>query len=392
MLLSAILSALLAGAAHAQGPGTVVDVTPTGAVEPAAIRHGAQYPVDSYLIGYESTALDGSSTVITAHLLVPRLPAPRKVPVYVFGTGTTGLIDRCAPSTEHIRGINWGQYRAHTLAHAGQGVIGIMPDYMGFGDPDMLQPYFVAEAEGRVMLDAIRAAANFVEQQGTNARAGGGFVAGFSQGGHAAFAAADRHADYGADVDLRGVIGYGPTTDVAGVLREFTVVAPMIIYTYSRLYGTDKIDPAAILSGQWAANLEHDVTSQCIGAMQQQYPWSPGPMFTAEFTEALLNDSLGESYPGVHELLEKNSTGLSGHGIPALILQGTEDVVINIDTQSAFVAELCRTGAAVRYPNYFGARHDTREVAFYDVQEWMRNLVDGGVPPTDCGLFAGGSY
>lgn len=391
--LVATLLAVLALATPAWGqPGTLLEITLEGVFQPAQIDRlsdagvpAARYAVAVYWIRFESTALDGSPTPITAQLFVPQLPEPAERPLYVFGAGSTGLRDACAPSLEHRLGIRWGNYRGHIMARAGHGLIGVLPDYMGFGDPAMLQPYFSAAAEGRVMLDAIRAAKNFLAQNG-ELRAAGAFVAGFSQGGHAAFAAADLRAEYAPEVTLHGVIGYGPTTDVVALLREFTVVAPLIVYTYARLYGEERFDPRLILAERWLASLERDVTGQCIGGIQSHYPYSVSAMFTPAFAAALADDTLAEAFPEIYRILSENSSGLSGHGLPALIQQGTEDSVVRLGTQHAFVRALCAAGSPVRYPNYLGSRHDTRAEGFALALAWMEAITRGEKPPSDCAL------
>jgi acetyl esterase/lipase len=393
--LSLIPAQLLAGK-----PGDIISVTKVETLAPADIDllqpalftdvapPKARFTVDSYLVRLDSTFLDGKPTPVTAQVFVPRFPDRAKRILYVFAPGSTGLRDACRPSREHIAGIHWGLYRTHVLGHVGQGTIGVLPDYMGFGDPDPthLQPYMNAVAEGRMMLDTIRAARSFIAQ---NASAGvsdtSAFVAGFSQGGHAAFAAADLQAAYANDVHIDGIIGYGPSTDVPALFREFPMVAPMAIYTYSKLYGKDLFDPDGILAARWAKTLEKDVTRQCVGGMQSYYPSSPRDLYTSNFANALIKGNLATVFPAVYKILEENSTGLSGHGVPALILEGSEDVVVSVKSQEAFVKALCRAGSAVQYVLYKGRRHDTRQIGFQTARSWMESLTRGESPPSNCG-------
>ena len=161
-------------------------------------------PVDCYLVRFESSYSNGEPAMITAQLFLPRVPLDELRMAYVFAPGTTGILDACRPSREHIAGIRWGLYRAHVLAFAGRGVVGLLPDYTGFGDPQRFQPIYNAEVEGRMMLDAVRALHRFLEVQGKEETDDGireaedlsVFVSGFSQGGHAAFAAADLRRRY----------------------------------------------------------------------------------------------------------------------------------------------------------------------------------------------------
>lgn len=353
----------------------------------------ARLSVDSWLISFHSRYPDGSPALITAQVFIPRSTDSAVRPLYVFATGSTGLTAACRPSREHIAGIRWGLYRTHVLVFAGQGVIGVLPDYMGFADKGRLQPFYSAVAEGRMMLDTARAMRTFLSRgapaggssaaaRGTGMKGMSTFVAGFSQGGHAAFAAADLRASYAPDVRLSGVIGYGPATDLVALFREFPVDAPMAIHTYSTMYGRKRFDPAVILRPEWAETLEDDVTRQCIGGMQAYYPWEPREMYRKEFADALLSGRLPTAYPSIYKVLRENSTGLGGHRVPALILEGTDDVVVSVLFQTEFASALRRHGSAVQLSIYTGARHDTRQRGFTEALAWMQTITRGGRPPS----------
>jgi dienelactone hydrolase len=331
----------------------------------------ARYGVDVYYVYYESTYPDGTDAPVTAQLFVPRMPDTLDRPLYLFGTGSTGIIDPCRPSREHIAGIHWGLYRAHALAFAGQGMVALVPDYMGLGDPDRVQPFFQADAGAYLMLDGIRATGEFLRDAGEPAfdRV---FLAGFSQGGHAAFAAADFLRRYAPDARIDGIIGYGPTTDMHALLQEFVVVGPIVAYSFRNRYGADRFDPALMLQDRWLETLDSDVTRQCIGGIQSYYPWGPWALYREEFADALANDTVGRDFPEIDRILREHTVGLTGHGVPALILQGTDDIVVYPDSQTEFVARLRDAGSAVRYLIYENERHDVRQAAYFDVLEWMR--------------------
>lgn len=339
----------------------------SGTAAPVAI-----FDVDVYALRYESTGLDQEVTPIYAQLFVPRYARQTTRPLYVFGAGTTGLSDGCRTSREHEAGVNWGLYRNHMLAFAGQGVIGILPDYMYFGVPDRLQAYFVPEAGGRVLLDAVRATHAFFEDADTAVQPSPGAVfAGFSQGGHAIFAAADIAAEYAPEVEISGLIGYGPTTNIEQLFREFSVVAAPLIYTYAEIYGRDRFDPALMLQDRWLENLAVDVRRLCILGLQNYYPWGPEGVFRRPFLNALRNRQLDTAFPEIHSILTENNSGLSGHGVPVLILQGGNDVVVNLQDQAEFAQDLRDRGSEVEYIVYPGNRHDTRQIGFSEALDWM---------------------
>ena len=398
LLASAVLLLASVPAARPLEPGALTGAELVETLAPAdvdrivaalfeeATMPAAAFPVDCYTLRFQSRYPDDSPALATAQLFVPRPPDPGLPAIYLFAPGSTGLINSCRPSREHLAGIRWGLYRAHVLAFAGQGLLGLLPDYIGFGDPGRLQPYMSAVAEGRLVLDAIRAARAFLEQS-AGVRLPRGrpavFVSGFSQGGHAIFAAADLQRAYAPEVRLTGIIGYGPTTDLEALFREFPVAAPMAIFTYSRLYGTARFDPGLILQERWAGSLERDVTRQCVGGMQQYYPWSARELFTPAFADALFARRLAGRFPEIHRILKENSPGLTRHRVPSLILQGTDDIVVRPASQGEFVRGLCQAGNPVKYVVYRG-RHDTRQVGYWEALEWMRALAEGKAPPSDC--------
>lgn len=331
----------------------------------------ARFGVDVYYVRYESTYPDGSDAPITAQLFVPRMPDGQDRPLYLFGPGSTGILDVCRPSREHIAGIHWGLYRAHALAFSGQGMVGLVPDYMGLGDPERLQPFFQADAGAYMMLDGIRAVRRFLGNAGEPA-VDAVFLAGFSQGGHAAFAAADYRGEYAPDVNITGIIGYGPTTDMEALLREFVVVGPIVVYSFRNRYGADRFDPALMLQDRWLRTLDEDVTRQCIGGIQNYYPWGPWALYREAFANALDTGTVGREYPQIDRILREHTVGLSGHGVPALILQGTDDIVVFEDSQTEFVSRLRAAGSEVRYLIYENERHDVRQAAYFDVLDWMK--------------------
>ena len=379
-------------------PGDLLNVTRTATLQPADINRvsggrfrnngedapQAQVGITAYLMVFESTGLDGEPTPVTAQVFVPQTNQA-EAPTFIFGPGSTGLVEACAPSQGYVESRSWDTYNAYTLAYAGQGFVGVMPNYMGFFVTGELQPYFSQVAEGRALLDAARATEKLLEQEG-GLRSSGTFFGGYSQGGHAAFAAADLWADYASDVDLKGVLGFGATTGLEALFREFTYVAPWVVYAYDTFF-PGRIDPADILAEPYLSRLVNDAERLCILGVQGYYPSNPANLYQPAFTEALLNGTLADTYPEVAELFAENDAGLAEHGVPAIILQGVNDPVVYLETQNAFVKNLCEGGSRVRYPNYLRTRHETRYIGFNEAISWMRARVAGEEPPSDCGTL-----
>lgn len=370
-----LVSAELINTYDAEDIATSAQAAANGTAIPSA-----QFDVEGYLVEYTSVDRNGADVTITAQLFLPtEVPEPLR---YVFGPGTTGLVDRCAPSRELTDGVVISNYLTYGSAVASLGIPVLLPDYLGLSDPERLQPYMSARDEAHVMLDGARALNNFLAERHPEAPEGPVFFGGYSRGGHASLAGADLWADYAPDVDLAGVVGYGSSADLEALLRDWQVAAPYIVFVMSNLY--PEVNPADILAPYYAENLLSEVTENCVDGIQQNFPREPEALFQPAFIEALYGAGLADAFPAFHAALEENKPGLAGHGVPVMLAQGENDTVVHLSSQNAYVDELCASGATVHYPIYEGVLHDTRWVAMEATLAWMRALAAGEGAPNDC--------
>jgi pimeloyl-ACP methyl ester carboxylesterase len=365
-------------------PMTEVDVLQKVLFEAYAVPPAARYAVDTYRVRYYSTDFDGTSAIVTGELFVPRYSARAERPLLVFGSGTTGIGDACAPSLEQWEVRHFGDYRANMLAYAGQGFIVLFPDYLGFNDPDRPQRYFSKDAEAHAMLDGIRAVFQYFAAAAHPVRPlPKAFIAGYSQGGHAAFAAADLQRSYAPDVSLAGLIGFGATTDVEALLREGPAYAPLIFYTYKMMYGAPDIDPSQYLADRFARTLDQDASQMCVDQFQAYYGYDGTKVYRPEFLRELSANRVATSYPSLAKRLAENRAGLTGHGLPSLVLQGATDFIVTPATQLKFVDALRKAGSAVRYISYKGVPHKgIRQAGLAESLSWMERIARGEAAPT----------
>ncbi len=335
-----------------------------------------------YIVSFSTTGPDGGPAVGNAQLFVPDAPAYDAL--LLFAPGSTGLTAYCGPLQELRRTGEPETYGATALAYAGQGLPTVLPDYLYVLGPDYLQPYFVATAEAAVLLDALRASHAALAELGLGLEVRTNFLAGYSQGGHAIFAAADRAATYTPDLEVGGVVGFGPSGELDVLFRNFHYTAPWVVWSYVNTYPDAGMTAAQVLAPAYAERLERDVREQCVAEAQNSYPVEPQTIYTDEFWTALTTGSLEQEFPAWHEAFEANDTALSGHGIPVYVHQGVDDPIVPIQDQTAFVARLCQQGSPVRYANYLRTRHETRYVGFDQTLVWIRGLLDGEDPPSDC--------
>jgi acetyl esterase/lipase len=352
-----------------------------GAYGPPAVTNA----VDLWHLRFVTTGVDGEPALVSAQAFTPVAPPSGPPPLMVYGAGTTGVAAVCAPSREGLLPAPLGSYRELMAPYAARGVAVVLPDYLGFDDAERPQAYFVAEAEAHVMLDAARAIAQlYARAEGIGELRGDVIVGGYSQGGHAAFAATDRHASYAPEVPLRGAIGYAATTDVTELLATAAYYAPFVLLSYRSTYGP-AIDPAAVLLPRFARDLEREAGSFCVDRAQQVYSYDGAGTYDPEFHRALQARDLERLTPALALALEENRTGLSGHGFPALLVQGGQDVIVRDATQLRFASALCSVGSAVQYHHVPTARHrDTRPAGFEPALSWLWDLVNGAPIPTSC--------
>ncbi len=178
------------------------------------------------------------------------------------------------------------------------------------------------------------------------------------------------------------MIGFGSTNDVTTLLKEGTCYAPYILYTYAQIYGRAEVDPSQLLRQGWAASLEADANRLCVDEFQRYYPSSAQALYLPEFQQALYGGGLARAYPRLYARLEENRSGLDGHRLPALIVQGVADTVITTASQTRFVERLRAAGSSVEYLLLPGIRHrQTRAAGFRASIEWMERQRHGEKPP-----------
>ncbi len=346
----------------------------------------AQYAVDEYRIRFASTYRDGEPIVIVSQFFVPKVDEPTAFPVFVNGAGSTGIADQCAPSREQAGVENWGSYRLYMLTMAAQGFLAAQPDYAGFNDPDRVQPYYVSEMAGRVVLDTSRAVLNWsAETDGPATAEPAVIIAGYSQGGQTVFAAKDMIAEYAPDVPLIGIIGFAPVTNMASHMLTLSPVAPYRIAAYAEYYGAEQADASRVFTDYWLPTMAEDVMSKCVFDAVGYWSRNPAELYRPEILDGLLNDTLDEVYPELDALLDLNSPGFVTNDLPALIVQGTEDATIPMPVHEAFVEDYCDAGNYLNELMYQGETHfHLREVSYTDVLGWIDGALAGDFPENVC--------
>lgn len=348
----------------------------------------ARFPVDRYQLHFQTINQRYELSTIRAELFVPRVDSPTEFPIFVYGSGTTGIGNSCAPLDELTRGRNWGSYRTHMLSYAAQGYIAILPLWQGYDDLTETHPYFVAELESSVMLDAARAVYQFFGAMPTvqTRPAAAIFLAGYSQGGHGAFAADAIAPAYGSELSIKGVIGHASAPNVEALLRETPALSPYIIYAYHHYYGAAVIDPAKVFQEQWLPTFYNDASTKCVDEIYDYYQGGQANIYRPEFSSTLYGGRLGFDFPAFKEALDRNDVGRATNPqVPALLLHGSADPIVTPQTVERFMRQLCRQGKAVTYYLYNNVHHfQTRQYSFIATVQWMQAIMTGTAVRSDC--------
>jgi acetyl esterase/lipase len=224
-----IATALLLVLAHQQAAAQSAGMLSTA--EPVA---AAPSGMQAWRVRYWTTSDQGRPIEVTGMVVAPRDRRPGTRPVLAWAHGTSGVVERCAPSLSDkfftwTPGLNEAIRRGYTV---------VAPDYPGLGSA-MPHPYLGGVATARSVLDAVRSARG-IPGASASARFA---VWGESQGGHAALWTGQLARVYAADLELVGVAAAAPPTDLVENLRAGgdpsirAFLTAFVAYSWSQHFG-----------------------------------------------------------------------------------------------------------------------------------------------------------
>ena len=206
-------------------PGDLVRSEPSRLVLEPSGQVGALNATGTRVM-YRSTDARGNPDVVTGTYFEPHNDWPGRGPrpLIVYGPGTQGQGDQCAPSRLFNQGLHWSPYLdigvnyesgfVNTMVNRGFAVL--MTDYEGLGTIGVTHTYVNRLSQGHAMLDAARAARKLPATSLTP----DGPVAfwGYSQGGGAAASAAELAGSYAPELDIVGSYAGAPPADLAELI------------------------------------------------------------------------------------------------------------------------------------------------------------------------------
>jgi pimeloyl-ACP methyl ester carboxylesterase len=304
------------------------------------------------LVLYSSRTTQGQRDAISGSVAVPKGKPPKGGwPVITWAHGTTGVADVCAPSRDFAGSPNvTGETYINTDLNAwlAAGYAVLRTDYEGLGTPGK-HPYLVNVSEGRSVVDIVRAAMQLDPNIGKRY-----LIAGHSQGGHAALAAAGLASTWAKGLQLRGTVAFAPAShllDQASLLPALTTPSSLTALATLILDGASTQSTAininAILSDQ-ALQFYPLLQSECLSRLSQADQLGGIPPSNLERQGAdtsALNPVLAAMNPAGRTVA------------PILIPQGEADTTVFPVFTNQLKDQLIGLGDNVTYKTYPGVNH-----------------------------------
>lgn len=352
------------------GPGSLVSVD---------VMHGSEELEDANAtyarIVYRSTSgIDDSPTEVSGVVAIPPGQPPKGGwPIISFGHGTTGVLNKCAPSRFPTLPGNGFMMQAMVL----NGFAVTMTDYQGLGVPGYYHPFLDAKTFGNNMIDAVRAAKR------VGADLSNQWVAfGHSLGGMAAWAAADRAGTYGQGLDLMGTLAMAPAADMAGLADAAwngTLTADqrvaMVFVLQSLSWSHPDLDLDRYRRGYTA---EHwDQLLDCL-------PPNLDDILTvrSKMTNADLKPETPVDRDRLRDLLAQMALPQNKLTTPMMVVYGTQDTLVDLPWFEQAVSRACAQGDRIQIEKSIGQGHSDLDSSYG--LPWLRDRLTGQEIPDSC--------
>jgi dienelactone hydrolase len=300
------------------------------------------------LLLYRSTSANGSGTVVSGTVAIPKGKAPKGGwPVVSWAHGTIGAADACAPSKIAMPAA-YDQKLLNRWLKAGYAVV--RTDYEGLGTPGP-HPYLIGTSEGRSVLDMVRAARKLDDRIGKRV-----LFAGHSQGGHAVLFAGALARRWTPELKVRGTLAFAPASHLGeqgSLLRALTAPSGLSGLAAMIVHGIDVANPALgvqnLLSDR-AKALYPQLEERCLGDLGQPDSFggvAPADLFRADVDVAPIVAALNR---------DDDPEELKIPG-PVLIEQGLADTTVLPNFTNDLATDYKGRGVDLTYKTYAGVDH-----------------------------------
>ena len=354
-------------------PGSLISAEPIEDIATDITELGAT----ATRVVYRSTSgVTGSPTEVSGTVIVPAGTAPEGGwPIVSFGHGTTGVLNACGPSLY----ANLLGNAPIVAALALNGFAVAMTDYQGLGMDGDYHPYLDSKTFGYNMIDAVRAARNFMPTLSTRWAAYG-----VSLGGMAAWAASDRNGEYGGGLELVGTAAMVPVSDMSGLAdaaaNETLTRAqyPLLMYAlHSLAISHPEMNLDDYRSG--FAKERWDDLLECV---------PPGsldvPELQTQLEPADLKPVSAEATDRLRGYLSDMALPQQGSTTPLLVMYGSEDDLILEPWTEKALQRACDSGDLVEYEMHQGEGHGNLDSS--RSLPWVKGMFAGQRPVNTCEL------
>jgi dienelactone hydrolase len=314
-------------------------------------------------------------------------------PVIVWLHGTTGFMDKCAPSASAFDGP------AQTTVISSQGYVSVAPDYigmLGFGEPSpegSIHAYLVGEAAAVGAWDAVRAALAFLagDPELPDGDPDSISLWGASQGGHAAFFTQLYQPYYAPEFTVRLVVAGVPAVSVLGEAKA-------ALTTYGE--GSQALAAALVAMAAWYGAMDRlgeVFTNQAPTFLVENLPGAmavgceAAKTFDAveELADAYVPTFIDKASQGLFEQLAPWGCFLAENSVPTASIQplkdvpflttfGENDQLVNTAVELDAVQALCAQGYRIEQVLCAGAGHAQGGVQPLPYMfDWTRDRLEG---------------
>ncbi|MDA9525546.1 lipase [Bradyrhizobium sp. CCBAU 11434] len=297
-------------------------------------------------------------------------------PVVAWAHGTLGISDACAPS--------WTGHKPRDATYIQRwlenGFAVVATDYQGLGGPGP-HPYLIWQAEGRSVLDGVRAAlATYRDKLAPKV-----FVTGQSQGSGAALGATVIAESYAPDVPLIATVATGlVSTFPDGPYKPpQTTAIGSPIYTSLMLLGGSLPDGAPS-----ADDLVSDKGKPILKAARENCSTEMREVAGRDgvTAENVYVEPMAQIIARLTPITDMKAVRLK---VPLLLGTGLADSTLVPTRQYAEVAALCAAGNEVVWKTYPGRTHNGGLIAaFPDALAFFRGMLAGQKPSSNCAGIA----
>ena len=328
------------------------------------------FQVDVYGIIYRTLNAAGDPVEASGAVFVP--VGGQELPLLSIQHGTQthrSAVATVSPSLFGMEGI----------VTASTGYLACMPDYLGMGASEGLHPFLHARAAANAVIDMLRAARHFADDNGIT-RNGRLFLAGYSQGGHVTLAAQkEMEAHYADEFALTAVVSMSGPLDLLGTARDIIGrafyghpgFAAYITAAYNDIYGWDRLDE--IFNEPYASLVPTLFDgSHVLDDIDDNLTIGMAQLFTPAFRDRFL----AGNEPDLDMALVENSLLDWTPRAPIRLYHGTADQLVPYANAVSAVNALARDrGANVELVTLHGQDHEGGIFAAIDLAfAWMNTL------------------